>query len=165
MEADACAPSRPQVDLLEALELLGRFSAAAREPDVELDDFSAGGPTGVLHADAHRPRSRAVALVRPADVRSGVAEGGVGKAVAEGEQRCLAARVVPAVPDAQTLVVVGDAVDARPAPPACDWCLSVAARERDRQPAGGVDVAKQHGGDGIAVLLTGVPRLDHACHL
>src|SRR5204863_301107 len=54
--------------------------------------------------------------------------------------------------------------DAGPAVRGGDRRLRLRAGEGDRQLPGRVDVAEQHGGQGVAVLFTRIPRLDDGRH-
>src|SRR3954451_21617855 len=160
-QRDGRGAPRRELHFAERLEDPGRLARAVREADVELHDRGARARAGVAHADADR---------HPVDVRSRdpqppVSEPGVGEAVAEGEGGALPAGVVVAVADEQALAVASEVFDAGEAPRARHRSLGVTARERHGQPAGGVDVAEEDAGDGLAVLLARVPGLQDGAYV
>src|SRR6202000_344130 len=96
------------------------------------------------------------------DVQVAEREARVRQAVPEREQRRLALAVVPAVADVEALGVLHGAAGARPLGGGAGGNLRQGGRERDGQVPGRVVAAVQDAGDRGAVLLAGVPGLEHA---
>src|SRR6516162_2656861 len=94
LEVEPLAVPGGEGDLLEALELVGRLADAWGVGEVELGDLGPGALPGVGDGDVGGGAVRI-----GVDLQVAVAEGGVGQAVAEREQRRLAVHVVVAVAD------------------------------------------------------------------
>ena len=89
-------------------------------------------------------------------------EGGVRQAEAEGEERVVAGGVEPAVADVELFRIGGVAIDAGPLLLCGEGLGGGGAGEGEGQLGGGVDVAVEKGGEGVAFFLAGVPGLEDA---
>src|SRR5215469_12545580 len=89
-------------DPLEACETFEGLACLLRERGVDLGDLGSGALAGVLHGEGD-------AVGGTIGFEIGVGVGGVGEAVAEGEERLLVLGFVPLVADLGALVV-GDGV-------------------------------------------------------
>src|SRR4051794_3887854 len=148
----------PQVDACPPGELFRRGCHPGRQlAGVDLRQFGSGAAAGVAQRERHGPAGRV-------DPQVAVAEGGVGQAVAERVLHRQAEPVVAAVTDEDALAVDGGFVDAGESLRALHGDESFVDGEGDGQLAGGVDVAEQDPGDGVALFLAAVPGLQDGGH-
>ena len=138
-----------QVDLGEAAEFLWRCRHGWRViTDVELDDFSTCYGSGVGHGDVGGEGQRVVDI-EGCHHGTGVLEGRVGKAVAEGIVHSDGSRVVVAVADVDALavpyvaVLTGEVEKRRG--------IGEPDGDRLRKLAGRADITEQDIGDGVPV--------------
>src|SRR5205807_2082058 len=128
--------------------------------DVELRHVAARAGARVGDRDA---RDRHVAApARLEQLHVVVAKRAVRQAEAERERGRQAVRVVPAVADEETLLVidVGDPGILRDV--TGSWQIRLAGGERGRQPAAWIDVSEEHARGRGSSLLARVPRLEQA---
>ena len=149
-----------QRDFGEAFEFAdGAVDGGLEIMEVKLRNFFAGAFAGI--GDVRADGDGAVGRERGGGQREVfVFEGGVGQAVAEGEQRLEVVLVEMAVADVDAFGVIHDVIRAGKISEV--RIIRAARGERVGQFAGGIHVAEKDVGDGVAAALAGEPGFDDA---
>src|ERR1700730_15137361 len=160
VQGDGDTRARPgfESDFGEPCQLLWRGRLVSGErADVDLRHLRAGARAAVGYCETY---SRRLVL----DLEAPVLESRVGQSVAEWEEWPESVRVVPAVADVDAFRVTDLVLHSGVLIRAGGGYLIETLRERHRKLSRRVGVAEQNSGDGVTLLLSGVPGLQYDGH-